>query len=825
MTCELTSNHISLLTCPPCQSSSLIWNVVQVLQVIVGSPTQLQQPDESSKERPTPPSKLSITAEGSQYCEEEVDSDKPTKMDGLDVTLWKEKRFTPQWSRAGAVEQCVPASGPQHRQKRCRVCQRNTVKQLESIEETHFYGMARNSNRFTNLQHQQNNESDRYLWNSEQQMGSLYESKSEKGRQIRAFVNNLDGIGDTDISSDRMVSDISKMSNSDIEATSKPEEVDWLSKEASKAIKQIELCISAFHMDTDHLHLFEKNSAQPHNSVPETKSAGAAMRMQSGGMSLGEQNFTSRSNLLCGVSSQRVVDRVGYPSVTAEERKQPYLSLSQTAKLVQPTSNIIRRGPALQSDASGESGESIDECKFATKKVNKIYGQNVKAIIDKIESGNWIMSRNGFAATRTHNVKNFSVAVDPSETSYRTPCSSASKMESPYHSHMAMEDERSRCKLFQTYKPSGSFMNLSNTENIQSVDSCLNGISTFGARGKNHPPKIMGETLINKKPSQLLVSNQSDAQHKGGIPKNRHYITASRTCLQHQESDGTATDSSSDWRSQQTSSRDSDNDSEEYSLTDETQYVTSSRSSGSWASPLSHGTRSQHSSYTGNSEEEVCSSSSGEGAREVTSSSSSKSEGYSSYQQPIRSYARPPTYMSKQSTPKKSGPSRIRKAYGINHKKQSGMWKRLKDRLAIVFHHHHHHHHHNHGPEKMSRNTALNRRKGKVINFKRQDEAYGEKAVEKMRKSPIHEKMQQTNFLGLMEGLLRHVRHSKQSKPGKGTAGQLAKEQHGKKKTLNKSHWWQLLQHHRGAKLPNKTHVTLGLAKKKARLKALPNIK
>ncbi|KAK6152961.1 hypothetical protein DH2020_012600 [Rehmannia glutinosa] len=368
-------------------------------------------------------------------------------------------------------------------------------------------------------------------------------------------------------------------------------------------------------------------------------------------------------------------------------------------------------------------------------------------------------------------------------------------MEGPIQRRTGMEDERSKRRLFQTYnKPSGCFTYPNNTENTQSADVS----SIMGAHGKNHPPNV----------TQLLGfhGNQSDSQQKDGIRKNRHYITAKRGSLRHQESYGTATDSYSNRGS------DSDSDSEEYSLTDRSgEYVSSS-----WSES---GTESQYNSYTGNSENDVIYSSASSVADHKLTSSSS--EGYSSFDQPIRSHARS-TYSS---TSKKSGPSKTRKANGKNRKKQTGMWKRMKDKMAIIFHHHHHHHHHHHNRDgKDQTSSSLQKRKGKVINFNRRDEeAYGEKTVGKMRKSLVHEKNQQSHFHGLMEGFLRHVRHSKQSKPGKETnIGELAKGHHGKQKTLNKSHWWKLMQHHRRTKLQNKTNVKLGLGKKKARLKALP---
>ncbi|KAL2247109.1 UNVERIFIED_CONTAM: hypothetical protein Sindi_2563200 [Sesamum indicum] len=836
---------------------SLKLSGIHVVQMIAGeveaprTVSQLQQPDELSEELPIPLPQSSIIAKDNS--EEQLNCNIEKKEDGMDSTLLKEKRFSPQWNQAGSMEQSIQsvlASGPECRMKRCRLCQRNTVKQLGTIEEMQFCNVARNVNRFTDMQHQQNRESDLCLWNSKLRTEPLLsnktdESESQKGRQT-VLGSDASDVEYEDFSSDKIINSIGKRRN---------DEVDCLSKEASKAVEQIELCISALHLGVDHLN----QSEESRNCVQEINSAGPALQTECGalptvGVSQGEKSFMARDNL----QFQRVEDSIRYllhqvPSLTAEKINLPYLSLSPTSKPVRPTKTMWRqstsslsrgRGLALRNHVSGQLEESIGQGKFPPKKMNEIHDQNAKGITDKIGSRNWISTCDYFVPVPVHNVQNMSVALDPNETSciaprWPTTFSSASEMERPYQIHMAVEEAGGRRKLFQTYKPSDSYMNLNNSENIGFLDSRLNVTSTY------HPPKIIGDSLLEMKPCQLLLrpgfhENHSDGQCMDGIPENKHKMTAARKSLHHQESEGTES-YSSDWRSQQTRSRDSgsesNSDSEEYSLPDETrelQYVNSSMNTESGVSPVSYGTGSQSTSHTSNTDNEFYSSTSGDEAPEATSSSSSKSKGYPSCGQPICRHAGP-KYLPGHSTLKKSGRGRIHiSANGINHKKESGKWKRLKDKLAIIFHHHHHHHqhhHHHHDDEddhgndqmKMSDNTSLQKHKGKIINFKRKHEAYGERAIEKTRRSLIHDKNQQGNFHGLMEGLLRHVRHSKKSKQGKETVGPVAKGQHNmRKKTLKKSHWWQLLQHHRGAHLPNKTHLKLELDRTK---KALPKLK
>ncbi|KAL0431146.1 UNVERIFIED_CONTAM: hypothetical protein Sradi_0740600 [Sesamum radiatum] len=622
--------------------------------------TQLQQPDELSKELTLPLPLSSITAEDNS--DEQLNCNTEKKVDGLDTSLWKGKRFSPQWNQAGSMEQSIQsvlASGPERRMRRCRLCQRNTVKQLGTIEE--FCNLAKDVNRFTYMQHQQNRESDLCLWNSKLRTEPLLinktdESESQKGRQTGRFGSDASDVKYEDFSSDKIVNGIAKPCNA---------EVDCLSKEASKAIEQIELCISALHLGVDHLNQSEESQ----NCVPEINSAGPALQTKYGavptvGVSQSEESFMDRDNLQC----QRVEDSIRYllhqvPSMTAETINLPYLSLSPTSKPVRPTKTMWRqstssstrgRGLALRNHVSGQLEESIGQGKFPPKKMNEIHDQNAKGIIDKIGSRNWISTCDDFVPVPVHNVQNLSVALDPNETSSISPrwpatFSSASEMERPYEIHMAVEEAGGGRRLFHTYKPSDSYMNLNNSENIRFLDSRLNVTSTY------HPPKIIGDSLPEMKPCQLLLcpgfhENHSDGQCMDGIPEDKHKMTAAKKSLHRQESEGTES-YSSDWRSQQTCSRDSgsdsNSDSEDYSLQDENrelQYVNSSMNTESGVSPVSYGTGSQCSSYTSSTENELYSSTSGDEAPEATSRSSSKSKGYSSCAQPISRRAGPNTY-------------------------------------------------------------------------------------------------------------------------------------------------------------------------------------
>ncbi|KAL7131958.1 hypothetical protein ABFS83_12G039700 [Erythranthe nasuta] len=319
------------------------------------------------------------------------------------------------------------------------------------------------------------------------------------------------------------------------------------------------------------------------------------------------------------------------------------------------------------------------------------------------------------------------------------------------------------------------FRQSTNNYIVDNVESSYHG-STMVAHGKNQSKK---------------------APQNDEIPTNKR---ATKTYIQDQESESTSTDSYSNSPY---------SDSEEYSSPDKTREQLQYASTTSSTSSEIANSLTSHSGDTSNTEEEeedefYSSGSSDATPRGVTSSS--KSEGYLSY-------------LSVGPTSKKS-----------SRKKQIGMWRSLKDRLAVIFHHHHHHHHHHDdyggkdGRKKMSRNKSL--RRGRADSFKREHEAYGEKAS----KSVVREK-KKNHFNGLVEGLLKHVRNSKKEptkkKKKRGNESDCRQLIKGGKKNSKKPspHWLKLMKLHQGGKLTNKGLVTIGLGKKKARLKALPTIK
>ncbi|KAL2532820.1 Uncharacterized protein Adt_06171 [Abeliophyllum distichum] len=765
------------------------------------SPIELQKRDDKVKKQSSPFPNSSLTAEVNKNYGNNVGSDQEREPDGSETISWTHmQKFPEQGIRAGSMGQSKLTVGSEYRKTRCRVCQRSTVKKLKSVEEAEFYdGETENSNKFVSLLKSRSVLSDR-----------VEESlNNDNEKQVGIYDNNLSDARPTASSSNRVFTRVVEVSNSDEGTTKKSEVVDRFTREVSEAIKKIQLSLSDLQIGANNLHLSEESTFQLKSFDPETNFANCSMetkegtipgveRSQSGGCSV------ARNDMLCKVSS--VQDSVDFPyqepTRTTEETKLPYLS-----QMVKPTNSMVSQstchkisteGLSSGHNASYNLGESAEEWKLPMQKVNRACGQKVKAIVDNIESGTWRTGRNDSTTSQIHDTQNFSFVPDHNVMCNRSPSwptnfLSQSKKENLHNYLMSMEKVGKR-GTFKPYVPASIDANFSkNSRNIQSVDSGHNVDQTWGIGCKKHlPDKKIGQNLLDK----------------GVVPKNCKYKSPGRkVSLHQQESKGTTSSSySSNWTSQKASNYGSEG--EEYQIRRLHSASPGTRSESGDDSWLC-GTQSQYTSSTNNSENEVYS----------FTSSIIESKGYSSYDKPQPKCRHAgPTYSSMESISGRVDPGRIHKTVdGINHKKRSGKWKRLKDRLAVIFHHHHHHHHHHNGNEdrdnhqtKMSRYTSFQKHNGKNFHPRREDEAYGERDVEKLSISVIQGgpgKSQHGHFHGLMEGFLRHVDHSKKSK--------LA---------LKKSPWGQLLQHQR-AKYPNKPHAKLGIGKKKTRLKALPKMK
>lgn len=156
-----------------------------------------------------------------------------------------------------------------------------------------------------------------------------------------------------------------------------------------------------------------------------------------------------------------------------------------------------------------------------------------------------------------------------------------------------------------------------------------------------------------------------------------------------------------------------------------------------------------------------------------------------------------------------------------NSKKTIGGLKKLKNKLGLIFHHHHHHHHHHHddndngniqsykGPRHSMWNHLQN-----VFHHKNNHGMITNKKDEKTRRGAITKVLPHRNQVGqfhrLVEGLLRHIRHSKKPTPSSkhGLVKGSKNVEHGHRQ--KKQHRWQIIpRRRRGVKLKNK-----GLVKK-----------
>ncbi|KAI4299090.1 hypothetical protein L6164_032581 [Bauhinia variegata] len=152
------------------------------------------------------------------------------------------------------------------------------------------------------------------------------------------------------------------------------------------------------------------------------------------------------------------------------------------------------------------------------------------------------------------------------------------------------------------------------------------------------------------------------------------------------------------------------------------------------------------------------------------------------------------------------------KSHRFHHKRQPekaiGRLRRLKNKLGFIFHHHHHHHHHHDHDDGDHRHSMWNNLR-KTFHGRNKHEGKSKGRVEKTRSvvARVPRKNQVGHFHGLVEGLLRHVRHSKKPKTSKvGRIQGSTNAPHGQGKKL---HWWQMLRHRRRVKLNNGGRVKM----------------
>ncbi|KAI9114392.1 hypothetical protein K1719_014620 [Acacia pycnantha] len=152
--------------------------------------------------------------------------------------------------------------------------------------------------------------------------------------------------------------------------------------------------------------------------------------------------------------------------------------------------------------------------------------------------------------------------------------------------------------------------------------------------------------------------------------------------------------------------------------------------------------------------------------------------------------------------------------------KTTGRLRRLKNKLRLIFHHHHHLHHHHHHDEhdgKMSKADHSYSKWKRIFHGKNKHKLLENGKLEKTRGGGAIAKVshgkQVGQFHGLVQGILRHIRHSKKRKPSKVVKIKGSRNpKHGNRK---KFHWWKMLRRHRGVRLNNGGRLKVGFKTQK----------
>lgn len=211
---------------------------------------------------------------------------------------------------------------------------------------------------------------------------------------------------------------------------------------------------------------------------------------------------------------------------------------------------------------------------------------------------------------------------------------------------------------------------------------------------------------------------------------------------------------------------------------------------------------------------------------------------------PPRSHERSLTKPNMHGKPPKVGPllhvgpgptNSIYLNHQVEEERPEGRFRRLKNKLAIIFHHHHQHYHHHHlghhnvendhdddgakPPGDDHHHRSLWRYLGDVVHHTSKEEvkhvaeARGERAAGAVGKSVVRsvpgKKQQKGHVHALMERLLRHLwRSEKQQRKQLGKSGSRNMK---KRKEKVQQHWWQRFHGRRGIKLKNGKDARLKL--------------
>lgn len=593
-------------------------------------------------------------------------------------------------------------------------------------------------------------------------------------------------------------------------------------------IKQLELHISALQMDAEDLvvadtHAAECNKKMITNFVPQVELASPMKNME--GAVVNDKGASS--SLYPGYPTPSI--RIS--NISADQSPKPLESSSCHSNQLRQQQIVANIVPAEDHDTSTVL-DLVEEHPWQIQRGNIINGQSVQSNIDYFDSSSQLKNQNN----RTSRQNPFQQDQYNMETGV---AASPAMLVNQHQNQMPSNEKIGRLgKSNAARQMPAADVSRNNIGTPGSIDqgSKLTWSGTFEDRMDSpySQQSIMRQSALNHKLGQFKPSWSSyanlDQTPSKYLKGSNHMKRLKRRHLHEQESEvshssSPYSSSSTDLQQRSTYSSDKD-DSLPRQVRTKTEY---SDETSSYGGDESYPRRdSSQTDYTGSSS---CSGSEGYSSPfRSERAHESKGERSSSLDPSGSDSLEEPSYYSADSSSRKSSPARTYKsANSRKSKKHNGRWKKLKDKLAIVFHHHHHHHHHHHGKDDKAeeKKISLLRQRGKRFSGQSsssKDETFGERALEKFGKSAIDKqagrKPKGDQFHTLAWGLMQHIQHSK--KANHRSSRPVDKEQHSNKKVINKFRWWQLLRHHRGM---NKSPAMLGSGNKKRHSKAFPKMK
>ncbi|CAL5323990.1 unnamed protein product [Camellia sinensis] len=602
-----------------------------------------------------------------------------------------------EWSKFSSS-----AMEPQNRKRRCRAYQQRSVKQVKSTDE-HSHETTRNPKKdIASLQHQQPNQSSRFYWDTglvkldKQGNESVSSIGSQQKKTIQKIEPNLSGAGSLPCSPINSASGVAK--SVAIYDTSqeigRSGETGFISEEVADAIRQVELRILSLQLAAELVCPSEMMA----NSILGIDSVSSIKQTKQGVVTWSERSqdckfVIGRDDSLSKQLSQRVRNSKNLsrlPQVVTQSHK-PYL-----------VGNDLLSQMARQNTVKPRETELPDQVARQTSKLLLPYNGPVS----RSHVGKPLSKGHGKPNWRTIQVTDQDEPMnrlrrqknDHTSSSHARTCVRGLRVP-PSPTNMA----NAACSAFSSNKMPCQIEKENRNQNLMPQDLIRKGRTSQLQCMVS--PTLYGK-LMDQERGGVHESNKWVAQRKKILP-----------CQQESEDASSSSRSSSSWTSQQASSSSCDSkeyslpsrkrghrdmvpsscsDSEEYSLpshtcgqhdmsptssSDSEGYLLSGRTEGRYVGPT-----------TSSNESEVNSLPSRGRPHRVGPTSSSESDDCPPSD---RVWVHHHMALSSRSTSMDSTKG-SRLSDRVKPKKQIGRLRRLKDKLALIFHHHHHHYHHHH---------------------------------------------------------------------------------------------------------------------------------